>query len=299
MGFWSTIVIEGKPKYWDKPNCRWKLNPTEDESLIEVVASQADYDEINADPDTVELTQDQADSLSSSWGDPPWIYPTSSELYGIGYCTVADLRARGVTEEQATDEILRESIRLATQVINSFCNRDFWRREETYLLDGDGTPVLFLDDRPVITVSSLIVDGYKLNPLEYKVYGEGGYIKLSGLEIVPGKILKGAFPEGEQNIEVTGQFGYTVIPDEVRESCIILSVEALRDLKAGIDLSSSTSSSTRNAVGLKRAKIEDISVEFEYPRSVTSDASGRITTGSIEVDSMLVKYRKDLETIAI
>ena len=295
MGYWNTIVIEGKPKFWDKPNCRWKLSPLQDEGLIDFIASQADYDEVNADPDTTELTRAQAEDLSHAWNDPPWTYPTSSELYGIGYCTVADLRDRGVTEEQASGEDLRKAIQQATLTVNAFCYRDFWRRERAYSLDGNGTATLFLEDRPVISVSSLIIDDVSCSPDEYSLYGEPGYIRLKPLTTFSDRI----FPEGVQNIEVNGQFGFEVIPPEVREACVLLSINALRDLKAGIDLASSTSSSTRNAVGLKRAKIEDISVEFEYPRSVTSGRMGQVTTGNTEADSLLVKFRKDLEAIAI
>jgi len=299
MGYWKTITIEGKPKFWDKPNCRWKLSPSEDEALIEFSATQADYDEVNADPDTTELTRTQAESLSQSWNNPPWIYPTSSELFGIGYCSVADLRDRGITPEMATDEDLRKSIRIATQIIDSFCNRNFWRREERYLLDGDGTSVLFLEDRPIIKISKLKVDGVELSPSEYRVYGEPGYIKLAGLNPIPGKNIKGLFPKGEQNIEVYGQFGFVTIPAEVRQACILLSIDVLREMKSEIDLTKSTSNSTRNAIGLKRAKIEDISVEFEYPYSLTHGKERRLTTGNSDVDSMLLKFKKDMETTVV
>ncbi len=299
MGFWKTITIEGKPKFWDKPNCRWKLSPLEDEALIDFSATQADYDEVNADPDTIELTRNQAESLSKDWNDPAWIYPTSSELFCIGYCSVADLRDKGITPEMATDEDLRKSIQIATQIIDSFCNRNFWRREEKYFLDGDGTSVLFLEDRPVIKISRLKIDGRELAPSEYKLYGEPGYIKLIGLNPIAGKNIKGLFPRGEQNIEVYGQFGFTTIPSEVRQSCILLSTDTLREMKSEIDLTKSTSSSTRNAIGLKRAKIEDISVEFEYPYSSTHGKEGRITTGNSDVDYMLLKFKKDMEATVV
>lgn len=295
MGYWRTVVIEGRPTYWDKPNARWKLSPPEDESLLEVTASHADYDEINGDPDTEELTASQAVSLAVSWGNPPWTYPTASELYGIGYCSVSDLRDKGITEDQATDEELRKAIQAATLIAESFCNRDFWRREETYKLDGNGTPVLFLDDRPVISIAKLTVDDSELADTEYALYGDPGYIRLSEPDFTTDRI----FPCGVQNVEVEGQFGYETIPFDVRQACIILAVDALRELKAGVDLDTSTSSSTRNAVGLRSAKIEDISVSFEYPRSVSSGEKGLTSTGSREADSLLRKYKRDMEAFVV
>jgi hypothetical protein len=286
MGFWKTITIEGKPKFWDKPNCRWKLSPLRDEALIEFHATHADYDEVNADPDTVELTFSQAEALSRSWNDPMWVYPTAAELYGIGYCSVADLRDCGITPEMATDEEVRRAIQRARETIDAFCNRNFWRREERYFLDGDGTQSVFLEDRPIVAVLTLKVDEDVLHPYEYRVYGDSGYIKL----------VRGRFPEGAQNIEVFGQFGFAVIPSEVKQACIALSIDALREMKSELDLTKATSNSTRNAIGLKRAKIEDISVEFEYPRS--SDKR-RATTGSPLADSMLMKFRRDMEATVV
>ena len=288
MGFWKTITIEGKPKFWDKPNCRWKLSPLGDEALIEFHATRADYNEVNADPDTVELTWSDAEALSRNWNDPPWVYPTAAELYGIGYCSIPDMRDRGITPEMATDDEVRKAIQQARNIIDAFCNRDFWRREERYFLDGDGTATLFLDDRPIVAVLTLKVDEDVLHPLEYRVYGDSGYIKL----------VKGVFYDGEKNVEVFGQFGFAIIPSEVRQACIALSIDALREMKSELDLTKATSNSTRNAVGLKRAKIEDISVEFEYPRSVTGDKR-RATTGNPLADSMLLKFRKDMEATVV
>lgn len=288
MGYWKTDVLEGRPKFWDKPNCRWKLGPLGDEALIEFHATSADYAEVNAEPGTVELTFSQARALSASWGDPPWVYPTPSELYGIGYCSLPDLRERGITPDMASDDEVRSAIQRARQTIDAFCNRSFWRREARYLLDGDGTQTLFLEDRPVIAVLTLKVDGDVLHPYEYKVYGDSGYVKLVG----------GVFPEGPQNVEVFGQFGYAVIPSEIRQACITLAIETLREMKAGINLTEAASNSTRNAVGLKRAKIEDISVEFEYPRTATRDTR-RASTSSQLVDSMLMKFKKDMDVAAV
>ena len=288
MGFWKTVTIEGKPKFWDKPNARWKLSPLKDEALIEFHAARADYDEVNADPDTVELTFSQAEALSVSWDDPSWVYPTASELYGIGYCSVADLRDRGITLDMASDDEVRRAIQRAREIIDAFCNRDFWRREKRYFLDGDGTATLFLENRPIVAVLTLKADEDVLHPYEYKVYGDSGYIRL----------MKGVFPEGEQNIEVFGQFGFAVIPPEVRRASLEFSIEALRDMKSELDLTKATSNSTRNAVGLKRAKIEDISMEFEYPKSVTGDRR-RATTGNPLADSMLLKFRKDMEATVV
>lgn len=218
----------------------------------------------------------------------------------IGYCSVTDLRDRGITIDMAADAEIEKSIRIATMFINLFCNRDFWLRDKRYYLDGSGTNVLFLDDRPIISISELKADGIELASSEYKVYAEPGYIKLVGLYPVPGKNIKGLFPKGEQNIEVYGQFGFEVIPDEVKEACILLSIDILGELKTEIKLTKTTTgSSIENAIGLKRAKIEDISVEFEYPKDISPESRKRTSTGNSKVDSMLLKFKKDMEAIVV
>ena len=85
----------------------------------------------------------------------------------------------------------------------------------------------------------------------------------------------------------------------MRESCIQLAIERLRESKSEVDLSKPTGKSTRNAIGLKRAKIEDISVEFEYPRSLRTGKTGGTSTGNQKVDAMLVKFKKDVEAVAV
>ena len=280
MGFWKTVLIEGRPKFWDMPNARWKLGPFEDKALIEITGSQSAYDEVNSDPDTTELTRGEVEALSNAWGNSPWIYPVSSE---VGYCSVPDLRERGITAEMATDEEIRTAIQSARAIIDGFCNRDFFRREARYFLDGNDTATVFLDDRPIIAVLTLKVDGEVMLPREYRVYSESGYISL----------VTGIFPEGKQNVEVYGQFGFAVIPSEVRQASIAIALGVLREMKSEIDLTKSTANSTRNAIGLKRAKIEDIEVEFEYPYS--RGGQRLQTTGDGTVDAMLSKFKKDMD----
>ena len=67
MGFWKTKVVEGLPKFHDKPECHWRLKPDGTEAIIEFSGSREDYDEVNQDPDCTELTRKQAEELARSW----------------------------------------------------------------------------------------------------------------------------------------------------------------------------------------------------------------------------------------
>jgi hypothetical protein len=67
MGYWKTKVINGTPKFSDKPGCHYRISPDGIEAIIELTGTRTDYDEINGDIDTQELTRHQAEELARSW----------------------------------------------------------------------------------------------------------------------------------------------------------------------------------------------------------------------------------------
>ena len=70
MGFWKTKVVSGTPKFSTKPGCHWRISPDGTEAKIEFSGTRADYDELNQDTDTTELTRKQAETLARSWNPP-------------------------------------------------------------------------------------------------------------------------------------------------------------------------------------------------------------------------------------
>ncbi len=214
------------------------------------------------------------------------------------YATVQDIRDRGVSEDVADDLTVTRALGRATLMIEGYCGRDFWRREETYLVDGTGGPALFLDDRPVIELAELKVDGYPIPAESFRLYGDAGYIRLVGDRTVfvghPG-----AFARGAQNVEVRGSFGFEEVPPEVKEACVLLTFMFLRMMAAEANVGEQPANTTDKAIGIKRVKVDDLSVEFQYPREATVGASRKKTTGLIEADRLLWRYRRDLEAMAI
>ena len=214
------------------------------------------------------------------------------------YATVQDIRDRGVDPNVADDLTVTRALGRATLVIDGYCGRDFWMREETYLVDGTGGPALFLDDRPVIEIAELKVDDAAVPADSYRVYSAAGYIRFVGdRTIFMGH--PGTFPRGSQNIQVHGFFGFEEPPPEVKEACIILTLAFLRMMAAEANVGESQANTTDKAIGIKRVKIDDLSVEFQYPRDATIGASRKKTTGVIEADRLLWRYRRDLEAMAI
>ena len=214
------------------------------------------------------------------------------------YATVQDLRDRGVSDEAADDSAVLRALGRSTIVIDSHCGRDFLLREETLRVDGSGKATLFLDDWPVVEVAMLRVDGYPIDAASYRLYGHSGYIRfVGGRSIFAGH--PGTFPRGSQNIEITGRFGFETVPPEVKEAAILLTLMFLRMMRGEANVAEPQGNTTDKAVGIKRVKVDDLSVEFEYPRDVAVDATRRRTTGLIEADRLLWRYRRDIEAMVV
>ncbi|MHC4249788.1 MAG: hypothetical protein ACYS9X_11735 [Planctomycetota bacterium] len=214
------------------------------------------------------------------------------------YASVQDIRDRGVSQDAADDLTVTRALGRATLLIDGYCGRDFLRREETYHIDGTGRPSVFLDDRPVIEITALKVDGHPVDSASYRLYGEAGYVRLNGcITVFAGH--PGVFAVGVQNVEVNGLFGFEETPPEVKEACILLALAFVRSMKAEANVSEQQANSTDKAIGIKRVKVDDLSVEFQYPRDTTVGASRRKTTGVVEADRLLWRFRRDLEATAI
>jgi hypothetical protein len=94
-------------------------------------------------------------------------------------------------------------------------------------------------------------------------------------------------------------FGFEVVPPEVREACVLLTLAFLRMMRGEANVTESQANTTDRAIGIKRVKVDDLSVEFEYPREAVVGAARRKTTGLVEADRLLWRHRRDLEATAV
>ena len=215
------------------------------------------------------------------------------------YCSLQEIRDRGVTVEAAPDEAVEKAIARATRAADVFAGRDFSKREATYRVDGNGTESLFLDDRPVVEVLDLRVDDYLLSPASYVLYPDAGYIRLNGARLNIFAGFPGTFPKGARNVEVHGFFGFETVPPEVNEAAILLAIEFLRSGPAEADVAAGSSASTRNAIGIRRVRIDEISVDFEYPSDLKAGSGKVVTTGLPKADALLARFRQWLHPVAV
>lgn len=215
------------------------------------------------------------------------------------YCALQEIRDRGVSAEAAPDETVEKAITRAGRVVDVYAGRDFLKREATYRIDGNGTESLFLDDRPVVEVLELRVDDYVLTPESYVLYPDAGYIRLNGARRSIFAGFPGIFPKGARNVEVHGFFGFESVPPEVNEAAILLAIEFLRTGPAEADVAAGSAASTRNAIGIRRVRIDEISVDFEYPSDLKAGAGKVLTTGVLKADALLNRFRQWLHPVAV
>lgn len=144
-----------------------------------------------------------------------------------------ELRERGYSEEDYTDEELLVACEKILEIISLFTNQNFRLNNLTLKLDGQGVPELFLP-LPIIGVTSITEeDGGLVDSGDYVVYNR----EIPDDKQNP-KIIKtfGNFPKGNQNISVTGIFGFvdgTIPPSPILEVTYRLLPKALEPLLEG------------------------------------------------------------------
>lgn len=163
-----------------------------------------------------------------------------------GYCTVAELREQLDDEYQKIPDTLIERVINATsRAIDNYCGfprRKFWRdpvpttrryvptdRDVLYVHDiADDTDVIVTTDDGAWTVSDFV-----LLPQDAAEYGSAyayTHIETSGSRWFPVTRI------GRPTVTITAVHGWSAVPPEVHEACIIRSVALLkrRDAPFGV-----------------------------------------------------------------
>lgn len=237
-----------------------------------------------------------------------------------GYCTVAQIRAQGVTVAQKSDLEVIALIELATAYIDKFTGRWFDPRSKVLLLDGTGARKLLLGP-PIISISKIrligvdtsgavpevALDGVRiynrhltqglLDPddrespkIEFLVFDER-------FETFPTNTVPSAFdltrwPEGTQNVEVTGIFGYTDddgsavgrTPLLIERACAMLVIRNLPLLTDADGLQDA-----QNASRVLEYKTRDQTIKYADPSKLGSRGVGAFT-GDPAIDTILAGY---------
>lgn len=247
-----------------------------------------------------------------------------------GYCTVQDLRDQGVPSSGVgakTDAELQVLIARASRMVDFYTGRFFEPRSLVLRLDGTGRRGLLLG-HPIVSVSGirlvaqdfLTASDIEVDLADVRVYNR----HLSGLlapddrenprieflefdhrfETLPlaGRDTHGVFtpqrwPEGTQNVEVTGIFGYTdpdgsptgQTPDLIARATCLIVLRRLLASELGGD-----AFDNQNAWRLTELRTRDQTIKWADPSRLGSRGIGAFT-GDPEIDSILAGFVRSPE----
>lgn len=215
------------------------------------------------------------------------VVPVVPELPGAGYCSVADLRAEGVTEHQASDQRLGALIEEASRTIDHLTGWWFEPRWRRLHVDGRGTPSIE-PPVPPIRLERILIYGYPLSFREEAFDVRGAPVR-PGFDAPLIRRTRGLFPRVPASVELEGVFGYTEedgtafgrTPLQIRRACILLVIRLLPRL-GDID----AVDDARNRWRVVAEKTRDQSYTLAPPRR-----EGELT-GDTAIDDILARYMR-------
>jgi len=235
-----------------------------------------------------------------------------------GYCMVQDIRDEGVPVSMFDDAQVQTAITRASRLVDLFTERWFEPRAMTFLLNGRGTRTAFLGV-PIISISSVAVDGLELLADEYYVFNRHLTENLSKPDdrqtprIELGQPRFGyrvahfgrLFPYGQLNISVSGVFGYTDYDSsnaQGKTPDIIVHVTKLlvmREMWRMFDQADDRDDAARKKF-VTNLKTRDQSVSYANPAFGSFKQVGvGAFTGDPEIDTILARYRRPIDIAAV
>ncbi len=156
------------------------------------------------------------------------------------------------------DELLDELIDTATGIIETSTSRRIKSRAyvndlTSFHSDGSQTDTIWLVEFPVVSVQQLIIDGGVVDPADFKIYADAGYLRLArrvGTQVSQPQATV-IVPDGVQNVRVDYTGGYATIPSNLVQAC--------RDLAAHLFLLSPAS---EKRAGIISRSVGDKSEQF-------------------------------------
>lgn len=108
-----------------------------------------------------------------------------------------------------SDEELRRFLDVATEMVENHCGQIF--RRQTVITTRPGGKSFYILDRPVLSVSSVVVNGTTLDPLNYKIALDAGVLQLL--------VGSGIYPD---SVVITYVAGYANPPEIARHATRVL-----------------------------------------------------------------------------
>jgi len=159
-----------------------------------------------------------------------------------GYCTLADVKAALRITDTIDDALLENSINSASRMIDQYCNRYFYSSsagEVRYYKANDGF-TCWIDDAqsiselktsstdPLIFDTTWDTDDYQVLPANR--WANGAYYPITGINATDNLL----FPVWANIalVKVTGQFGWSSVPEPIKFACIIQASRLFKRLES-------------------------------------------------------------------
>lgn len=240
-----------------------------------------------------------------------------------GYTTVAALREEGVTVSMASDTRLQTLIERVSHQIDLFTGRFFEPRSLTLRVDGHGShilqlehPIISIDDVAVLEVDPFASPNATLDIDDLVIYNrhlsqglldpddrENPRIEFFSSEYryrdaygASANFILNRFPQGAQNIEVDGVFGYTE-PDGSPQGRTPLLIQHAANLMVIRELPLLTASDDRDDAR-SRGRITKIKTRDQEVNFATGASTGAPHqsvghfTGDPEIDNILASFMR-------
>jgi uncharacterized phiE125 gp8 family phage protein len=134
----------------------------------------------------------------------------------MALATLADVKAWLDINNTTNDALLTRLIDAASAFIESFLNRKIELDVYTELRSGNGKPYLTLRNYPIVSVSSIKINGDEAEIIQADDFSSKG-IKFDGRQLIGQNII---FSCGNSNILINYIAGFSEVPFDVQQACI-------------------------------------------------------------------------------
>ena len=159
-----------------------------------------------------------------------------------GYCSLADVKASLRLTDTLDDVLLENSINSASRLIDQYCNRYFYSSaagEVRYYQANDGFTCWIDDAQSISSLETAVTDPTIFDTTwgvgDYQVLpanrtANGGYYPITAITATDNYL----FPVWADMalVKVTGQFGWSSVPDPIKFACIIQASRLFKRLES-------------------------------------------------------------------
>ena len=161
-----------------------------------------------------------------------------------GYCTLNEVKSALRITDNTDDELLENAIEGASRRIDGYCGRRFYQQNATlslYAIDSYTLPTQ--DDLYSVTTLKTDDDGdgtyettwttgvdYQLEPLDAVITGQ----PIRTITAIGGKTFPLFSLAALPSAQIVGVWGWSAIPDDVREACVLLTMRGFARYNAAL-----------------------------------------------------------------